>query len=84
MGGVLRNNLGERLLVFSKPIGYVDSNMVEFLAMLEAFSIFVESKWVSSYGSTVQPLSSAAAAWFGTLLVSHCRSSFGVYLLALQ
>ena len=43
IGGVLRNDKGEVLLMFSKSVGIRDSNEAESLAILEALRIFSTS-----------------------------------------
>ena len=40
MGGVLRNNNGETLLIFSKNVGVCDSNEAKLLAILESLKLF--------------------------------------------
>ncbi|XVF21119.1 hypothetical protein REPUB_Repub12eG0063000 [Reevesia pubescens] len=64
ISGLLRNEFGERLLVFSKSVGVTDSNKTEFLAIIEAFSIFSISKWAGSFGLIVESDSSNAVKWF--------------------
>ncbi|XVE91863.1 hypothetical protein REPUB_Repub01dG0047900 [Reevesia pubescens] len=61
---VLSNENGDRLEVFSKSIGMADSNTVEFLAILEAFKIFVSSRWKRKYGLILESDSLNAARWF--------------------
>ncbi|XVF36625.1 hypothetical protein REPUB_Repub19eG0073200 [Reevesia pubescens] len=64
IGGVLRNSVGDFLLLFSKSIGYVDSNVAEFLAIMEALAIFANSKWSSDAGLIVESDSLIAIKWF--------------------
>ncbi|XVF24045.1 hypothetical protein REPUB_Repub13aG0092800 [Reevesia pubescens] len=64
IGGVLRISKGERLLIFSKSIGLADSIFAEVLAIIEAFSIFVSSKWINSYGLVIESDSYNVVKWF--------------------
>ncbi|XVE71462.1 hypothetical protein DITRI_Ditri10aG0152600 [Diplodiscus trichospermus] len=48
IGGVLRNHESWVLMVFSKSIGLVDSNMAEILVVKEALSLFSSSQWSQS------------------------------------
>ncbi|XVF38399.1 hypothetical protein REPUB_Repub20aG0098300 [Reevesia pubescens] len=64
ISGVIHNSLGERLLIFSKPIGKADSIFAEFMAIFEAFKIFVSSKWVSSFVLVIESDCSNAVKWF--------------------
>ncbi|OMO63114.1 hypothetical protein COLO4_32709 [Corchorus olitorius] len=48
IGGVLRDEEGNTLVVFSKSIGVADSNFAEVMAIREAFIIFSVSKWCDS------------------------------------
>ncbi|OMO53991.1 reverse transcriptase [Corchorus capsularis] len=49
IGGILRDEAGNSLVVFSKSIGVADSNYAEFVAIREAFIIFSASKWCDSH-----------------------------------
>ncbi|XVF24309.1 hypothetical protein REPUB_Repub13aG0116700 [Reevesia pubescens] len=64
IGGVLRDEMGVRLLVFSKAIGIADSNEAEFIAIKKAFSVFVSSPWSKVYGLIVDSDSQADVKWF--------------------
>ncbi|XVF30358.1 hypothetical protein REPUB_Repub16aG0050400 [Reevesia pubescens] len=66
IGGVLCNDAGDILLMFSKPIGIEDSNIVEFLAVVEAFSIFAESCRASSLGLIVESDSLVTVNWINS------------------
>ncbi|XVF80376.1 hypothetical protein PTKIN_Ptkin15bG0064800 [Pterospermum kingtungense] len=46
--GALRDSEGKFKILFSKAVGVVDSNLVELLAIEEAFKLFSSSKWVKS------------------------------------
>ncbi|XVF04122.1 hypothetical protein REPUB_Repub05bG0054800 [Reevesia pubescens] len=64
IGGVLCDEFGVRLLVFSKAIRISDSNEAEFIAINEAFSMFVSSPWSKVYGLIVDSDSQVAVKWF--------------------
>ena len=49
IGGVLRDSKAATKLVFSKAIGLADSNVAELLAVREALSLFVGTKWATSH-----------------------------------
>ena len=63
IGGVLRDENGSTRLVFSKSIGLADSNMVELLAIKEAFLIFSASDWVNEKELLIETDSRNAAKW---------------------
>ncbi|XVF28552.1 hypothetical protein REPUB_Repub15cG0039600 [Reevesia pubescens] len=64
IGGVLHDEIGVRLLVFSKAIGIEDSNEVEFITIKEAFSVFVSLPWSKVYGLIVDSDSQVTVKWF--------------------
>ncbi|XVE72984.1 hypothetical protein DITRI_Ditri11bG0081700 [Diplodiscus trichospermus] len=45
ISGVLKNDKGNAKIVFSKSVGVIDFNVVEALAVKEAFSLFSSSPW---------------------------------------
>ncbi|EOY01197.1 Uncharacterized protein TCM_011143 [Theobroma cacao] len=47
--GILRNEFGDILALFSKAIDIFDSNKAKLLTIREAMIIFVASKWCSSH-----------------------------------
>ncbi|XVF06771.1 hypothetical protein REPUB_Repub06bG0079500 [Reevesia pubescens] len=61
---VICNEFGTCLLIFSRSIGIVDSNVAEFLVVKEAFSIFYFSKWAGLLGLIIQSDSTNAVKWF--------------------
>ena len=46
---MLRDCLGKVKAIFSKAIGFADSNVTELLAVSEALRIFLSLKWVFSH-----------------------------------
>ncbi|XVF07726.1 hypothetical protein REPUB_Repub06bG0164500 [Reevesia pubescens] len=61
---VFRSNDGEMLLVFSKSVRKTDSNVVEFLTIKEAFSIFATFKWSLTVGLIIKSDSINVVKWF--------------------
>ncbi|EOY31582.1 Uncharacterized protein TCM_038524 [Theobroma cacao] len=49
IGGILRNERGTTLALFSKLIGILDSTRAELLAMREAALVFATSRWNASH-----------------------------------
>ncbi|XVF62081.1 hypothetical protein PTKIN_Ptkin08bG0188600 [Pterospermum kingtungense] len=60
IGGVLRNHSGDELIRFSKAVGVVESNEVEYLAIREALILFLSSKWFDNHSLTIESDSSVA------------------------
>ncbi|XVE98717.1 hypothetical protein REPUB_Repub03eG0132000 [Reevesia pubescens] len=67
IGGILCNEDGVVVMVFSKSVRTVDSNEVEFLAIKEAFLAFAASKWGKSYGLIIESDSVNAIKWINLL-----------------
>ena len=63
IGGVLRDESGSIMLVFSKSIGIADSNMAELLTIKEAFLIFCALENLSSKRLIIESDSSNAVLW---------------------
>ncbi|XVF23464.1 hypothetical protein REPUB_Repub13aG0041100 [Reevesia pubescens] len=63
IGGVLQDEAGAVKLIFSKSIGIADSNVVELLAVKEAFLVFVASKWGRTHGLMIESDSLNAVKW---------------------
>ncbi|KAK9283223.1 hypothetical protein L1049_011459 [Liquidambar formosana] len=66
IGGVLRDEHGRILCVFSAPIGSVDSNFAELLAVREALRLFSASVWVSSSHLLIESNSSLVVSWINS------------------
>ncbi|EOY04005.1 Uncharacterized protein TCM_019262 [Theobroma cacao] len=54
IGGILRNSNGEIRMIFSKSIGFADSNLAEMLAKREAFLMFSASQWCNTHTLVVE------------------------------
>ncbi|XVF82519.1 hypothetical protein PTKIN_Ptkin16aG0055800 [Pterospermum kingtungense] len=63
IGGVLRDDKGMVKLVFSKPVGVMDSNLAELLAAREAFIIYSDSQWAQSYKLLIESDSLNVVKW---------------------
>ncbi|XVE86926.1 hypothetical protein DITRI_Ditri18aG0074600 [Diplodiscus trichospermus] len=63
IGGVLRNHESRVLMVFSKSIGLVNSNMVEILAVKEALSLFLSLQWSQSSSLIIESDSLNVVKW---------------------
>ncbi|EOY08336.1 Uncharacterized protein TCM_022692 [Theobroma cacao] len=61
--GPLRDEFGNTLAIFSKAIGWSDSNMAELLATKEAVLLFIASRWNSSHSLILEFDSSNAVKW---------------------
>ncbi|XVF16839.1 hypothetical protein REPUB_Repub10bG0066500 [Reevesia pubescens] len=64
ISGVLRNANSDKLHFFFGSIGYADLNLAEYMAIKKAFTIFVLSKWLSSYDLIVESDNLNAVNWF--------------------
>lgn len=49
VGGILRDEHGNSLILFSNSTGNFDSNRAELLAVKEAVLIYASSRWCSSH-----------------------------------
>ncbi|PWA52720.1 reverse transcriptase [Artemisia annua] len=63
IGGLLRNNCGFVLALFSIPLGVLDSNVAEVMAIKEACRMVNEKLDLSSYGIIVESDSLNAVSW---------------------
>lgn len=63
LGGVLRNERGLIIALFSKSIAIADSNVAELSAISEALEMFSTSSWVSSHSLIIESRSSRAVSW---------------------
>ncbi|KAK9285427.1 hypothetical protein L1049_024620 [Liquidambar formosana] len=63
IGGVLRDDKGCFRCVFSEPIGVMDSNVAELMAIRKALNLFADSIWASSSKLIVASDSVVALAW---------------------
>ncbi|GLU10942.1 hypothetical protein SLE2022_277170 [Rubroshorea leprosula] len=63
IGGVLRNEGGLVIGLFSRSIGVVDSNVAELVAICEALEMFLASDWVTSRSLIIETNSSRAVSW---------------------
>lgn len=52
--GILRNEKGEVLLTFSKPISIANSTIAEVHAVNEAFLIFSASRWRGNHSLLIE------------------------------
>ncbi|EOY07954.1 Uncharacterized protein TCM_022286 [Theobroma cacao] len=63
IGGILKYSNGVVKVTFSKPIRLADANLVEILAVREAFVIFSTSRWKNDYSLCIESDSSNAVKW---------------------
>ncbi|PWA51835.1 reverse transcriptase [Artemisia annua] len=63
IGGLLRKNCGAVVAMFSIPIGVLDSNVVEVMAIKEACRMVTEKLDLSSSGIIVKSDSLNAVSW---------------------
>ncbi|EOY00030.1 Uncharacterized protein TCM_009396 [Theobroma cacao] len=61
--GIMRNESGDVKIVFSKPIGKVDSSQAEIMAVNEAIFIFATSKWKGSHMLIIESDASNVMYW---------------------
>ncbi|EOX94803.1 Uncharacterized protein TCM_004414 [Theobroma cacao] len=54
IGGILRNEHGDVLILFSKSIGVCDSNKTELMAVREAALIYPASRWCTSHSLFIE------------------------------
>ncbi|KAK9266420.1 hypothetical protein L1049_012440 [Liquidambar formosana] len=63
IGGVLRDDSGGVIYLFSIPVGIVDSNFAELLAVREALRLFSTSVWASSKNLLIESDSTLVVSW---------------------
>lgn len=61
--GVLKDDKGSMLLIFSKVVGVMDSNAAELMALWEGFQIIVASDWARSHNIIFESNSHNAIIW---------------------
>ncbi|XVE62164.1 hypothetical protein DITRI_Ditri06bG0096500 [Diplodiscus trichospermus] len=61
--GILRDHLERQTIIFSKAVGVVDSNTAKYLAMLEAFSLFLASLWGANHSLLIEIDSTNIVKW---------------------
>ncbi|XVF14483.1 hypothetical protein REPUB_Repub09cG0063900 [Reevesia pubescens] len=85
IGGVLHNDDVVMLLVVFKSIGIIDSNVVEFLTIKKAFTIFVGSKWGSCYGLIIESDNVNAVKFINNLqTISWRLKKFSAFIESLK
>ena len=62
-GGILRNERERILALFSGPLGILDSNIVEVMAIKVALGMFVRSIWKGKFGLIIESDSKIAVRW---------------------
>ena len=62
-GGILRNERERILALFSGPLGILDSNIVEVMAIKVALGMFVRSIWKGKFGLVIESNSMIAIRW---------------------
>ncbi|XVE77290.1 hypothetical protein DITRI_Ditri13aG0050500 [Diplodiscus trichospermus] len=63
IGCILIDHLDEKKMAFSKPIGIVDSNMAELMAIREASILFISSPWSLTHKLIIESDSANAVKW---------------------
>jgi ribonuclease HI len=63
IGGVLRNEHGSILCVFSDFIGSFDSNAAELFAIKEALAVFVSKESLRSFNLLIESDSQVVISW---------------------
>ena len=62
-GEILRNENGRILALFSGPLGILDPNIVEVMAIKVALGMFVRSIWQRQLGLVIESDSMIAVRW---------------------
>ena len=62
-GGILRNERGRILALFSGPLGILESNIAEVMAIKVVLGMFVRSIWKGKFGLVIESDSMTAVRW---------------------
>ncbi|EOY09983.1 Uncharacterized protein TCM_025352 [Theobroma cacao] len=63
ISGVLKDNIRNIKILFSKSMGIVDSNLVEIVAIKEVFLLYTASSWACTYELIIELDSSNVVKW---------------------
>ncbi|KAL4341087.1 hypothetical protein GQ457_08G028260 [Hibiscus cannabinus] len=64
IGGCLRDNRSRGLISFSKSVGVTDATFAKFLAAIEAFKLFRNSRWMNKVNLIIET-DSTLITWIG-------------------